>query len=666
MQHYVETSLHPLIVTNVPYLGRGDHHPILMDWADRTAKDARADLATLCLSRCVDFLSKDGSLGIVSPQNWLFLASYRKFRKRLLSGLTWNLLAKLGEHGFESPSAAGAFVSLLILSARKAREDHQMTALDVSALPTPRAKAALLSGTLGSADVDEGTHYASTSVDPSIRVLLQSDQIRNPDSVVVTESLANTTLLADYADSVEGLSTGDGSRYVRCFWELPAVTADWEFFQGSPPDTRPYGGRESILFWERGEGSLQTSDAARVQGHAAWGRKGVIIGQMRVLKSALYSGHIHEKITAAIVPKDERHLPAIWAFCSSPDYNTSVRTINQKLSVATATLVKVPFDLPYWEEVAKKKCPEGLPKACSSDCTQWVFTGDVPSATTPLQVAVARLLDYCWPEQIEDSIDELVDTDGVVCISALGGERPAADRLRDVLTTAYGTAWSPSNEAGLLGAVGFSGRSLDEWLRDGFFEQHCQVFHQRPFIWHIWDGRRKDGFHALVNYHKLGRKLLEKLIYTHLGDWIARQKAAESRGESGAEARRLAAEDLQERLKLILQGESPYDIFVRWKPLEEQPIGWDPDLNDGVRINIRPFVSAGVLRKNPKIKWKKDRGKEPERSRDQYPWFWGWDEETVDFMGGPAFDGNRWNDCHYSNAVKRAARAAKQASKQRK
>ena len=129
---------------------------------------------------------------------------------------------------------------------------------------------------------------------------------------------------------------------------------------------------------------------------------------------------------------------------------------------------------------------------------------------------------------------------------------------------------------------------------------------------------------------------------------------------------RPAAEDLQDRLKLILRGEPPHDIFVRWKPLEEQPIGWDPDLNDGVRINIRPFVSAGVLRKNPKIKWKKDRGKEPERSRDQYPWFWGWDEETDDFMGGPAFDGNRWNDCHYSNAVKRAARAAKQASKQRK
>ena len=79
---------------------------------------------------------------------------------------------------------------------------------------------------------------------------------------------------------------------------------------------------------------------------------------------------------------------------------------------------------------------------------------------------------------------------------------------------------------------------------------------------------------------------------------------------------------MQDKLKLILAGEPPYDIFVRWKPLEEQPIGWNPDLNDGVRLNIRPFMTAGILRKNPNIKWTKDRGKEPERDQEQFPWFW--------------------------------------------
>ena len=165
----------------------------------------------------------------------------------------------------------------------------------------------------------------------------------------------------------------------------------------------------------------------------------------------------------------------------------------------------------------------------------------------------------------------------------------------------------------LLAAAGFAGKTLDDWLADGFFPQHCRLFHNRPFIWHIWDGR-KDGFAALVNYHKLDRASLEKLIYTYLGAWINRQRDEHDAGVGGAEGRLVAALALQKKLVAILEGEPPYDIYVRWKPLDEQPIGWEPDLNDGVRLNIRPFVTAGVLRSKFTINWKVDRGTNPDGS----------------------------------------------------
>jgi hypothetical protein len=202
------------------------------------------------------------------------------------------------------------------------------------------------------------------------------------------------------------------------------------------------------------------------------------------------------------------------------------------------------------------------------------------------------------------------------------------------MARAYGEEWTTSKLDDLLTSVGYGGKALEDWFRNGFFEQHYKLFHHRPFIWHIWDGRR-DGFSALVNYHKLDRQLLEKLTYTYVGDWIARQEDSLSRGESGADARVLAARQLQDKLKLILEGEPPYDIFVRWKSLEEQPIGWEPDLNDGVRLNIRPFIEAKILRKKPNVKWNKDRGKNPPGSP--------WGEE-------------RHNDLHLTNAEKRAAR----------
>ena len=188
------------------------------------------------------------------------------------------------------------------------------------------------------------------------------------------------------------------------------------------------------------------------------------------------------------------------------------------------------------------------------------------------------------------------------------------------------------------------------------------------------------NYHRLVEPNGQGRKTLELLTYSYLGDWIDRQKFDHAEDINGADDRLAAALDLQGQLKKILDGEPPHDIFVRWKPLHQQTIGWDPDVNDGVRLNIRPFINAqlrqggkagaGILRAKPgTIKWNKDGGKELLRSKEDFPWFWGWDENSpalaTDFGApipsspptGDSFDGNRWNDLHFTRAAKEAARA---------
>jgi len=410
------------------------------------------------------------------------------------------------------------------------------------------------------------------------------------------------------------------------------------------------------------------------------GEKGVACSWMNDLPATPYYGSIYDNMAAVILPKDETLLPAIWAYCSSPDFNINVRKINQKVQVANATLVKVPFDLNHWTKVAEEKYPNGLPKPYSNDPAQWIFHGHPAKGDEQLQVAVARLLGYRWPAELDagmelaeeqrewaikcDDLLNCVDEDGIVCIPSVRGEETSDNRLRALLSVALGSYWSPSAEQELIRGTGANASSLDEWLRDHFFEQHCKLFHHRPFIWHIWDGRRRDGFHALVNYHKLaevngkGRQLLESLTYSYLGDWISRQKEEVKRGEGGAEDRLAAALELQKRLIAIIKGEPTFDIFVRWKSIEEQPMGWEPDINDGVRLNIRPFLAqdipggrkgAGILRWKPNINWNKDRGKEPFRSREQYPWFW----KDGDFTG------DRVNEIHLTINDKQKARKEK-------
>ena len=316
-----------------------------------------------------------------------------------------------------------------------------------------------------------------------------------------------------------------------------------------------------------------------------------------------------------------------------------VRRFDKSLNVTNSALLKVPFDLDHWQEVADEKYPDGLPDPYSDDPTQWIFHGHPKPSERPLQVAVARLLGYRWPaERDEDTesssaqamelsdeartwvaraqeLNKFADDDGIVCLPAVQGERPAIDRLRDLLAAAYGDEWSAAEEEELLEDWGYKRGGLERWLEGKFMRQHNKLFGHRPFIWHITDGH-SDGFGALVNYHTLDRPTLERLTYTYLGDWIKRQENALARDEDGAEGRLLAAQQLQDELKKIIEGEPPYDIFVRWKEAHEQPIGWDPDLNDGVLLNIKPFIEAGILKKDPNVRYTKDRGKNP----DGAPW----------------------------------------------
>ena len=245
-----------------------------------------------------------------------------------------------------------------------------------------------------------------------------------------------------------------------------------------------------------------------------------------------------------------------------------------------------------------------------------------------MHVAVARLLGYRWPRQTgssfpdcpalgPDGLEPFADEDGIVCLPPLNREQPAAARLRQLLTAALGSF----DERSLIAAAGLKGsqsKTLEDWLRDEFFEQHAKLFHDRPFVWHVWDGR-SDGFHVLVNYHRLDHAMLQKLAYSYLGNWIQQQADDAKADKPGAAARLGAARDLQAKLVAILEGEAPLDIFVRWKPLKEQALGWQPDLNDGIRQNIRPFLlagdvgkkGAGLFRAVPLALKDKDRGTEP-------------------------------------------------------
>ena len=91
-----------LIATNVPYLARGKQDQILKDYCERYHNEAKNDLATVFLDRCLQFCLKGGATTVVLPQNWLFLTSYKTFRETMLKENTFTLVSRLGPGAFDT------------------------------------------------------------------------------------------------------------------------------------------------------------------------------------------------------------------------------------------------------------------------------------------------------------------------------------------------------------------------------------------------------------------------------------------------------------------------------------------------------------------------------------------------------------------------------------
>lgn len=628
------------VVTNVPYLSSIDFEDNLKTFIDNNYPEGKTDLATAFLMRCIE-LSVNDYVSVVMPQNWLIQPTYKQLRKKLWANHEVNNISRLGPGAFQE--ITGEVVNVILLSMKgKSALNHSISFIDC--------------------DRGRGLEIKTKSLKQNKIAEIQTKNLMtNPGFVFLdVEEGEDKGFLGKYASSVQGIKTGEDDRYKRKFWEVDNLSQEWVFYQSTTKNTALYSGLEHLLYW--GEDGMHL---ARRQGLTAWNKKGVAVSQMSNLPCAVYMGHAFDSNMTAIVVNNEINYHSLLSYGFSGYLSSNVREFDQSIKPTNSSFEKVIFDKNYWQKVAAEKYPNGLPKPYSDDPIQWIFHGHPAKTEEALQVAVARLLGYRWPAELDDemelsdearalvksceALNRYSDDDGIVCIPPVRGEKSAADRLNELLLAA-----DTAPVTKLLEQAKCKGKNLEFWLREKFFEQHCKLFHHRPFIWQVWDGQ-KDGFSALVNYHKLTKKNMETLVYTYLGDWISTQEKQSNDGVDGADIRLQAARNLETKLKAIIEGEAPLDIFIRWKPAHLQPAGWNPDLNDGVRLNIRPFMlcgdvgkkGAGILRAKPNVHWKKDRGKDVTSA----PWF-------------EKFGGDRINDYHLTIKNKQTAQTATKKTKE--
>lgn len=211
-----------VVVINPPYAGSGNLNPALKTFIEREYKEGKRDLYAAFIQRCRGFAGLDGYVGMVTQQSWLFLRSFAALRKQALGACIIATLSHLGEHAFEEPAAAGAFVALFTLRNLRPGSDHRLTAFRLVGPKSAAEKDSLLRRAIG------GTANGIVSMPQQV------DFLSIPETPFVywlrprfLELLSSDRRLRDFADVCQGLRTTDNDRFMRYMWEVVELGRRW-------------------------------------------------------------------------------------------------------------------------------------------------------------------------------------------------------------------------------------------------------------------------------------------------------------------------------------------------------------------------------------------------------------------------------------------------------
>jgi hypothetical protein len=197
--------------------------------------------------------------------------------------------------------------------------------------------------------------------------------------------------------------------------------------------------------------------------------------------------------------------------------------------------------------------------------------------------------------------DVRADDDGIVPLAGCAAREPTLmDRVRARLEEAFGpaTAYNLEQEA-----ADYVGRDVETQLHTYFFHHfHADLYKKRPILWHLTSD--KKHFAVMLDYHRLDRDTLPKVRSLYL--WPQMEEVRTRLAAARADENVSLTHDLEEELKDLQAFEARLEAVIegrvsvrlpKWAngPYRNGEPPYDPDLDDGVKVNLLPIQKARLL-----------------------------------------------------------------------
>lgn len=240
-----------IAITNPPYMGSRNLDDRVADFARAHYPDSKTDLFAMFIERCRELVANHGLVAMITMHSWMFLASFERLRRRILSASPPITMAHLGDRAFDSIGGAVVSTTAFVLEVGRSRDRHGLYLRLVDGRSESAKSAEARAAAAGRDDLrvySRASIFFDSIPSAPVAYWLQGAEIANYYS---------GRLLGAVAEPKKGMDTGDNGEFLRMWWEVSSdkVASEksgegkWYSYNKGGDFRRWYGNRDFVVNW---------------------------------------------------------------------------------------------------------------------------------------------------------------------------------------------------------------------------------------------------------------------------------------------------------------------------------------------------------------------------------------------------------------------------------
>lgn len=357
---YLSTK-YQVVVTNPPYMGKGMSDQ-LSKYLSENYNDVKSDLFAAFVFRCSVLAMENALIGIMSPNVWMYLSSYEKLRKWMITNKSLTNLVELPLSGFTGATVQicaynfinypnkdqyGAFVRLVGCKGA----DAEMAVLTKQAI----------------VDNECGWFYRSKS---SNFTKIPGAPIAYWASSSMFEIYTNSIIMDDIAHSMQGMITGNNDKYLRLWYEVSMINLAIGFRDIEDIDTSAaywipynkggglrkwYGNNEYLLNWSNKGNDLVRSRTMNAQYYLKPCITWTFVSSVYFASRFCPPGFLWDVAGSSLFPDKDEDLKLLTALMCSKSTKVILDILNPTINYQVENIISLPVHNSLNKDSIKKE-----------------------------------------------------------------------------------------------------------------------------------------------------------------------------------------------------------------------------------------------------------------------------------------------------------------------